>query len=73
MKEIAKRNTLLPKAPFARILSDAGAERVSQSAIDAFTEAIENHAEEICKKAIRVARHSGRKTVTDSDIRFAVK
>lgn len=70
---MAKRKTLIPKAPFERILASAGAERISQSALDAFTKVIEDTAEGICKKAIRVAQHSGRKTVLGSDIKFAIK
>ncbi len=68
-----KRDTLIPKAPVARILMNAGAKRVSAGAMDAFTEVLEEVAEGICTKAIKVARHSGRKTVNSSDIKFAAK
>ncbi|MBA3064866.1 histone [Candidatus Woesearchaeota archaeon] len=65
--------SIIPKAPFARILLDAGAKRVSAEAIDAFTDVITDIAEEISTKAARIAQHSGRKTIHEGDIKLAIK
>jgi len=70
---MGKRTTAIPKAPVARILMKAGAKRVSQSAVDAFTEVLEDIAMDIGQQAVRIAKHSGRKTVQEGDIKLANK
>ncbi len=68
------RNTsIMPKAPVARILFKAGAKRVSQPATDAFSDVLREIAEGIAGRAVQIARHSGRKTVQEGDVRLAVK
>ena len=67
------KKDLIPQAPVGRILFKVGAERVSAEAIDAFTEIVTDIAIEIGQKAVRIAQHSGRKTVQDSDVKLAVK
>lgn len=68
-----KRKTILPKAPAARLLMDAGAKRVSADAVDTFTQVLEELGASISKQATRIALHSGRKTVQEQDIALAVK
>jgi len=63
----------MPKAPVARILFKAGAKRVSQPATNAFADALSSIAEDVAAKAVQIAKHSGRKTVQEGDIRLAVK
>jgi len=63
----------MPKAPVARILFKAGAKRVSQPATDTFSEVLREIAEDIAAKAVQIAKHSGRKTVQEGDIKLAVK
>ena len=70
---MAKRMSIIPKAPVARILQNAGAKRVSASAVDAFADILEKIAEDICKDAAKIAKHSGRKTVHEEDIRLAAR
>ncbi len=65
--------SIIPKAPMARMLLNVGAKRVSQPAIDAFTDIITSRAEHIAAKSIQIAKHSGRKTVQGEDIKLAVK
>jgi len=68
-----KRTTAIPKAPGGRILINAGAKRVSQGAMDVFAEIIENIAMEVGTQAVRIAKHSGRKTVQEGDIKLAAR
>lgn len=68
-----KRATTIPKAPIGRILANSGAKRISASAVDAFTDVMEDYAEKISTQAVKIAKHSGRKTVHEGDIKLAVK
>jgi histone H3/H4 len=70
---MGKRPNIIPKAPLARILMSAGAKRVSAGAVDAFGEALQIRTEKIAEHAARIAKHSGRKTVNDEDIRLAAR
>lgn len=68
-----RKTSTIPKASVARILMKAGAKRVSQDAVDAFTEVLTEIAVKISKKASDISKHAGRKTVHDSDVRLAAK
>ena len=68
-----RKTTTIPKAAVARILTKMGAKRVSDSGAKAFSEVIENIGSEIASKAVQIARHSGRKTVMEEDVKLAVK
>ncbi len=68
-----RKISVIPRAPVARILMKAGAKRVSAEAADAFAEVITNLTEEIAIQAAKVAKHAGRKTVNEEDIKIAVK
>ncbi len=68
-----KRTNLVPKAPVARILMNAGAKRVSADAIDAFAEIIEDIGKKISQRSAKIAQHSGRKTVQEGDVKLAAK
>lgn len=69
----AKRTTTIPKAPVARILMSAGAKRVSAGAVDSFVEVLEDFGEQIARQAAEIAKHSGRKTIQEGDIKLAAK
>jgi len=64
---------ILPLAAMEKLLKKCGAERVSDKAKVALKNVIEEKAEEIATKAIRLAIHAGRKTVKEGDIKLASK
>ncbi len=68
-----KRKTIIPKAAVARLMQDAGAQRVGADGIDALTDLLEKMVITIGIKAVRNAKHAGRKTVQESDIHLAIQ
>jgi len=70
---MARKSSIIPKAPVGRILMKGGAKRVSQEAIDSFTEILTEMTEKIATKAAEISKHSGRKTIHEGDIRLAAK
>ncbi|MBN4049136.1 NFYB/HAP3 family transcription factor subunit [archaeon AH-315-M20] len=70
---MGRKVSIIPKAPVGRILMKAGAKRVSQDAVDAFTEILTEMTEKIAKRATEISKHSGRKTVHEGDVRLAAK
>lgn len=61
----------LPLAPVERLIKKAGAERVSESAARELAAVLEERAALISTKAVKLAKHAGRVTVTDEDIKMA--
>lgn len=72
---VAKQRNIkvIPRAPLGRILEKAGAKRVSAESMDAFSDIIENIGREIGEKAVQIAKHSGRKTVHEEDVKLAAR
>ena len=68
---MGRKTTIIPKAPAARILMNMGAKRVSAEAVEAFVDVITNISEDIGEQAVRIAKHSGRKTVQEGDVKLA--
>ena len=66
-----RRVGMIPKAPCGRIIMNAGAKRVSADAVEEFADIIQSMALDIGERAIRIAKHSGRKTVHGDDIKIA--
>ena len=73
MINVGRNKTIIPKAPLGRILMNSGAKRVSQSALDAFCEIMEDIAKDIGTQANKIAKHAGRKTIHGDDIKLAAK
>lgn len=67
------KEKILPLAAMEKLLKRCGAPRVSENAKEAMKEVLELYGEEIGQKAVRLAQHSGRKTIKGSDIKLAVK
>ena len=70
---MGRKTSTIPKAAVARILMKAGAKRVSAGGVDAFAEVLTDMALKISKKAVEISKHTGRKTVHESDIKLAAK
>lgn len=70
---MGRKTSTIPKATVARILLKAGAKRVSQDAVDAFTDILTDISIRISKRASDIAKHSGRKTVHEGDVKLAAK
>jgi len=63
----------LALAPMRRLLQQAGADRVSDNAALALGEVLEEIGVDVASRALTLARHAGRKTITREDIRLAAK
>ena len=70
---MGRNSTVIPKAPLARILAEAGAKRVSDESLETFVAVMTEIAEKIAEKAIRLSKHTGRKTIMESDVKLAAK
>jgi len=63
----------IPAAPIDRIFHKAGAERVSEDAVQVLRDVLEQIAYELASKSIEAAKHAGRKTVTADDVRLIIR
>ena len=70
---MGRKGSTIPKAPVGRILINNGAKRVSASAVNTFTDVLTSIAEKIGTQAVKIAKHSGRKTIQEGDIKLAAK
>ena len=68
-----KSSSIIPKTPLQRILLYSGAQRVGVDSLVALVEVLEARGMVIAKRAIEIASHAGRKTVTAADIKLALK
>ena len=70
---MGRKTSTIPKASVARILMKAGAKRVSADGVDAFADVLTDIAAKISSKAAQIAKHAGRKTVHEEDVKLAAK
>lgn len=64
---------MLTKATVKRLIEESGAKHVSKDAAEELSKVLEKKAIEISKKAVTLAKHSGRRTVMKKDIKMAAK
>ncbi len=64
---------ILPLAPLERLMRNAGAERVSEDAVAAVREIIEDMAQAVADEALRASRHAKRRTIKREDIELAIR
>ena len=72
-EHMGRKTSTIPKASVARILMNAGAKRVSADGAEAFADVLTGIAARISSKAAQIAKHTGRKTVHEGDVKLAVK
>ncbi len=65
------RKTVLSLLAMEKLLKRAGAPRVSEGAKAALREALEERAEELCRRALLLSAHAGRRTVQAEDVKLA--
>ena len=70
---MGRKTSVISKAPVGRMLMKAGANRVSSDAAESFAEILTVITEKIAAQAAQIAKHSGRKTVNEGDIKLAAK
>ena len=70
---MGKRTEIIPRAPVGRLITKAGAQRVSADAMNTLADILTDIAEEIGERAVKIAKHSGRKTVKAGDIKSAAR
>jgi histone H3/H4 len=54
-----------------KLIREAGAKRVSAGAIARLNEVLTDYSMGLAKYAVEIARHSGRKTVKENDVKLA--
>ena len=60
-------------ARVAALVRSAGAHRVSAEAIGALNEILTERGLKIARYAVEIARHNGRKTVQENDVKLAAQ
>ncbi len=68
-----RKTLIIPKAPLARLMERAGAQRVGDDAKEELSDFLTSYATGIAKKAKDIAQHSGRKTLNAGDVKLAAK
>ena len=63
----------LPNAPIERIIRNAGAERVSEDAVEELRRAVQEAGDEIAQDAINLVNHANRNTVKKEDVEMATQ
>lgn len=64
---------ILTLNPIKKLIKRSGAKRVSADAVEELAKILESDAIKICKRAQKLAKLAGRKTVMKKDIKLAVK
>ena len=65
--------SLIPKAPIAKLMQQAGGKRISDESVEELVHYLISFGAKIGERALAIAQHAGRKTVQAGDIRIALK
>ncbi|MEM2122000.1 MAG: NFYB/HAP3 family transcription factor subunit [Candidatus Woesearchaeota archaeon] len=68
-----KNKSIIPKANVERLMKNSGAIRVSNKALEEITDFLTKKGFEISKRAVEIAKNSGRRTVLARDVKLAFK
>ena len=66
------RSKEFPAKPLVRIAKEATGKRISRLAARALKRIVLEKAEEKAREAVEICRHTGRKTVLESDVKFVL-
>ena len=72
MEEIKKIMAAFAWSPLRALMKKAGAEIVSRAAVDKLMDYLEEYAKNLTGCALDIAKHSGRKKVTATDISLSI-
>ncbi|MFW9854133.1 MAG: histone family protein [Candidatus Thorarchaeota archaeon] len=67
----ARRKSGFARARVEKVIRDAGAFRVSADAVYRLNEVLTDYGMNVSRYAVDIAKHSGRRTVKEVDIRLA--
>lgn len=70
---MTRKTTAIPLASSDRIIKNAGAERTADSASIALSKILEEYGTKVSIDAIVLAKHAGRSTIRDEDIKLAAE
>lgn len=59
-------------SPIRELMKNAGATMVSHDAVDTLIDHLEVYARSLTNKALEMTRHSGRKKLTEDDMKLAL-
>ncbi len=59
-------------SPLRALMKKAGAEIVARDAVDKLMDFLEGYAKQLTDCALDIAKHSGRKKVTEDDMKIAI-
>ncbi len=59
-------------SPLRALMKKSGAEIVSRAAVDKLMDYLEEYAKSLTACALDIAKHAGRKTVTQGDMKIAI-
>lgn len=75
-KERSNYNMIIPVATVGKIMKvgsrTQGVTRISEKAVEVLVKNLEKKAEDITKQAVELAKHAGRDTVKEEDIRLSI-
>lgn len=68
-----QKRRLVPLLTCEKLIKQVGVKRVSEKAKELLSDVLEEYAKNISEKAKVYAQHSGKKTITENDIRLVLK